>query len=251
VRLSKRLKLPVVLFAEVLTIFPVSGAFAFEPVAAAMPPDERAFIAAVEDARDAYKAGANDLAKGAARPWRARKVCAALGGSPSIRGWIGNIYKLSTNSEGKGVVEFEIAKDTFLKTWNNALSDTGSGTLIEPGSALYSQALGLKENMPVRFWGTFIASDADCAQESSISISGSMTEPAYIVKFSSIRSTDDVASEPAVPKPQTRVPAPEPRVQTEASAPRAKPVAKVREPAPARSEPKRKSGLSGMEISPQ
>ena len=125
------------------------------------------------------------MEKGAARPIRARALCNIL---PSRRanGWTGTVTKLSTNGEGRGVLYIQIGPHTFAKTWNNALSDIGDRTLIDPQSSLFKAASQLHEGQKVRFNGTYAASDIDCFKESSMTLEGSITEPEFIIKFESV-----------------------------------------------------------------
>ncbi|BAU93383.1 hypothetical protein MPPM_4778 [Methylorubrum populi] len=143
------------------------------------------FIAAVKHARTEYAQGQNDMAKGAARPMRAKNVCAALKGY-SVSGWIGKISKLSSNSEGKGVLHIEISPQITLKTWNNALSDISDGTLIEAGSKVFRQASALREGADIQFSGSFIPSSIDCVKEGSLTLSGSIERPEYLFRFSDV-----------------------------------------------------------------
>ena len=151
----------------------------------AMPEFEKQFIAAVENARSVYKSGANDMAKGAARPLRAKELCALLR-SPSISNWVGRVSKLSTNGDGKGVLEVQIDKDTVIKTWNNAVSDAGDNTLIDPTSPLFSKASALAEGKQVIFSGSFRPSSTDCVKEGSLTMHGSLMEPEFIFRFSDV-----------------------------------------------------------------
>ena len=156
-----------------------------ERMASLMPTGQAAVVAAVEAARRRFDSAPNDMAKGAARPARARAICAALR-SPLVAGWAGIVSKLDTNGEGKGVLEVEIGPDAYVKTWNNSLSDIGDNTLIEPSSTLFTAASQLREGQLVRFDGTFFRDSTDCVRESSMSLSGSIREPEFIFRFLSI-----------------------------------------------------------------
>src|SRR5689334_10387667 len=59
-----------------------------EELRSMLPPDEAALIAAVGAARQQYASAANDMAKGAARPARAKAVCASLRSS-TVNDWVG------------------------------------------------------------------------------------------------------------------------------------------------------------------
>src|SRR4051794_25764564 len=69
-------------------------------LAGEVPDDQKALLAAVERGRATYQAGENDMAKGAARPARAREMCLALT-RPSVTNWLGKVATLSSNSDGK------------------------------------------------------------------------------------------------------------------------------------------------------
>jgi hypothetical protein len=56
-------------------------------------------------------------------------------------------------------------------------------TLIDPASALFAKASALSEGQQVLFSGSFQHSDTDCVEESSLTMDGSLTEPAFIVRF--------------------------------------------------------------------
>lgn len=151
-----------------------------------MPNSQRSLIDAVEAGRAQYAAGANDMAKGASRPARRNALCNALGRTLSANGWVGRIYTLSSNTEGKGVLAIELAPDVYVKTWNNAFSDIGDRTLIDPGSQVFGSASSMRRGQLVRFSGTFLRSETDCIKEVSNTLSGSMREPEFLFRFSGI-----------------------------------------------------------------
>ena len=70
---------------------------------------------------------------------RDKKLCKAIG-SRKVTDWVGQVTKVGANSDGKGILEVELAKGIIIKTWNNSLSDMGDHTLIEPGSAVFNTA---------------------------------------------------------------------------------------------------------------
>lgn len=157
-----------------------------EPAAArptvALPEDEVRFITTIEAARARYAAGANDMAKGAARPARARDLCASMR-TLSIANWIGTVHTLSTNGDGRGVLAIALAKDLLVKTWNNSFSNVSDKTLIEPNSSLFARAVTLRPGQRVMFAGHFVRSDTDCFRESSMTMDGSLRSPEFIFRF--------------------------------------------------------------------
>jgi hypothetical protein len=151
----------------------------------ALPETEKLLIAAVEKARAAYSAGANEMAQGAARPARAKEICTAIR-NPQVSGWVGEVETLSSNSDGLGVLGIRIAKDLLIKTWNNAISDAASKTLIDPESSVFKKAVILNKGQRIKFAGQFIRDDTDCFREGSLTLKGSLTQPEFIFRFSDL-----------------------------------------------------------------
>jgi len=147
-----------------------------------VPQDQKAFMDVIDRFVRAYAAAQNDMAKGATRPQRAKAICATLR-SPVIRGWIGTVYKLSSNNEGRGVLELALSDHLWVKTWNNVISDTMDHTLIDPEDPIFAKTAALKEHQKVQFSGSFLPDTKDCFHESSMAISGSMDEPEFYIPF--------------------------------------------------------------------
>jgi hypothetical protein len=80
--------------------------------------------------------------------------------------------------------------DVAVKTWNNALSDVGDRTLIEPGSPAFNVMGTLRNGDWVRFSGRFFPDQTDCVREPSMTIRGTMTSPEFIFRFDDIRRVD-------------------------------------------------------------
>ncbi|MBX8814550.1 hypothetical protein HBA91_18190, partial [Ochrobactrum sp. MR34] len=89
---------------------------------------------------------------------RKQEICAQNNGYTDGE-WYGVIEKVTTNSDGHGVVSLKIAPNIIIKTWNNALSDIGHGTLIKKDTPLYSGASTLKPGDKVKFTGKFFGDD--------------------------------------------------------------------------------------------
>jgi hypothetical protein len=150
-----------------------------------LPETEKLLIAAVEKARAAYSAGANEMAQGAARPARAKEICTAIK-NPQVSGWVGEVETLSSNSDGLGVLAIRIAKDVLIKTWNNAISDAANKTLIDPESSVFKKAVVLRKGQRIEFAGQLIRDDTDCFREGSLTLKGSLTQPEFIFRFSDL-----------------------------------------------------------------
>ena len=149
------------------------------------PREEVNFINIVLQSRDRYSAGSNDMAKGATRPARGTSICRAVP-HLTISNWVGKIATLSSNSDGNGVLAITLADNVTVTTWNNSLSDFEDHTLILPSDPLLAQVSSMKVGDIVRFSGHFFHSDVDCFNEQSVSIEGSMTDPDFTLRFSSV-----------------------------------------------------------------
>jgi len=148
--------------------------------------NEEGFLDAIRAAIKQYDGGQNEMETGAAGPVLAKALCVVLPPSRRVQNWVGTVYKLTTNGDGKGVVSIKIDDDVYVQTWNNALSDIGSDTLIDPGSVLFSQAVKLRVGEKVHFNGQFLPSETDCVREQSMTLRGSIKEPEFSMRFESI-----------------------------------------------------------------
>jgi len=155
------------------------------------------FIEAVKIARESYERANNEMARGGNRAKRALTVCNALGLRKSgtgvwvpVNDWIGNIKTLSSNSDGKGILGITIGDQISVKTWNNALSDIGDRTLIDPNSALFNVVSEMKVGMKVRFSGYLKRDKTDCVDESSMTQDGSMMDPEFTMRFRQVISVE-------------------------------------------------------------
>ena len=149
------------------------------------PDNETKIVGAISDARDAYNSAKTDFQKGSVRPSRSKEICSLLE-STKVDNWVGTVANVTTNSDGKGVVSIQIGRNAYVTTWNNALSDTFSKTMVEPGTEIYKTLGNLKDKQSVRFSGEFFRSDSDCIEEQSLTMSGSLTEPEFTFQFSDI-----------------------------------------------------------------
>jgi hypothetical protein len=178
----------------------------------AMPADEAAFVSAVTSGQSAYDAAANDMAKGGTRADRKNAICKALQNGAGVTGWVGTIKTLSSNSDGKGVLEISVAPNVVIGTWNNAVSDIQDNTLLDQKSTVFRTVSNMKEGDTVFFSGNFISSETDCVEERSITLGGAMQEPEFVFQFS---STGD-SSPAAAPAPQAAA-APAPQAAADAA----------------------------------
>lgn len=147
-----------------------------------IPTNEREFILAIQQGQAAFRAAPNEMAQGGTRSKRRIAICQGLP-QISVSDWVGRIDTLSSNSDGKGVLEISLAPDIRVKTWNNDFSDSASHTLIDPSSSLFGAVSQMRKGDQVVFSGSFFPSDVDCVTETSVSLQGSMTDPEFLFRF--------------------------------------------------------------------
>lgn len=149
------------------------------------------FHRVVREYAKAYEEASNDMAAGAQRQKRAKAICSLLGKRPSVKGWTGFITELSSNGDGLGVLSIGTSKGITVKTWNNALSDSSDNTLIPVDSPVMETAMNLSVGQAVEFSGTFVRDRTDCLREGSLTQDGSMREPEFIIRFTSLKQLGD------------------------------------------------------------
>ena len=168
------------------TIRAASVGSAAQP-SAEMPSDERRFLAAVASYHNEYSNASTDFQKGVVFQNRANALRASLPSGLEAKGWVGTIYKLSSNGDGFGVLEITLSDDAWLTTWNNSFSDTDDHTLILPTSPVYSTLGDLKEGDKVKVSGLLLPdSGPDVVRTTDLSMGSKMTEPEFLFRFTSI-----------------------------------------------------------------
>lgn len=153
-----------------------------------LPEMQSKLIEAASFAQAESRKAENDMQRGGIKSKRDKAICNAIT-TLAVTDWIGVINKIDSNSDGKGVLQVEISPDVIVKTWNNALSDSGDQTLLEPNSPVFEAAAAMKEGQKVVFSGSLLPGDTDkgeCIKEGSISLRGKISEPEFLFKFSSI-----------------------------------------------------------------
>ena len=158
------------------------------PVTVQLPLDEAALVRIISDSQRDAEASENDMQKGGVKHRRDKAICSLMQ-DLSVDNWVGTLKKIDANSDGKGVLEIAVAKDVQVGTWNNDFSDMSDHTPIEPGSPLFQTASSMKEGQAISFSGRFFPGrEGDCLKESSMTLSGKLSEPEFIFRFSSISS---------------------------------------------------------------
>lgn len=151
-----------------------------------MPFDQEDFIIAVKKSRNSYTAANNDMAKGAAVSKRKQQICNALR-KLKVNNWIGNIEKLSSTRDGKGILVVQIEKDIRLRTHVTDWADSKDKTLIPTNSILFQSLANSRPGQQVFFSGSFFTNDRDCVEEKSLTMEGSIMSPEFLFKFSDIK----------------------------------------------------------------
>ena len=148
-------------------------------------PGQAEFMKITALQKKAYENGQNDQHRSSARAKR-RQLFSEFFDESTVINWVGSIESLSTNREGKGVLEISIASNVSVTTYSDAQSDLSSGTLIEMDSPVYQKVMNLSVGDKVSFAGSFLESDQDYFTENSLLERDTMTTPRFIFKFSSI-----------------------------------------------------------------
>lgn len=147
---------------------------------------EKKFIDILVDTQNQTKSAANDMQRGGIKAARDKQICTLIK-DRKVKNWVGYVDSLGANSDGHGVLSIALAPNVYLKTWNNALSDLGSNTLINPDTELFKRASAMTIGQKVRFSGTFVSIlSKACLHEASLSLNGSLLVPEFIFKFSDI-----------------------------------------------------------------
>lgn len=193
-----------------------------------LPRDEAEFITRLASFKERYHAAVNEFQKSAVRRERSAALARSLR-DRSVDGWIGTVSAMQTTGDGNGILEVKAPGYGWITitTWNNSLSDIGSGTLIPAGSPLYEQVSHLSVGEKITFAGTFGSSELDYLKESSLTEAGAMDEPEFIFTFSSVRSDTGAGDRNPSKQPeqqstheQASTAEPSPETHTEVTAPR-------------------------------
>jgi hypothetical protein len=184
---ARRVGLSNIYFLQVSVLF--VGMIVASGHVVAEPPSQSEFVAVVSASQQALKTAKNDMVKGSILAKRNAGICSVLK-TKKVTERTGTAVKLTTNGEGWGVIEVEIADDVYLKTWNNSFSDSGDFTLIDLQSELFARASELEEGQEVVFSGEFLDDRKTCIRETSITMDGGLEEPEFLFRFSSIKGRD-------------------------------------------------------------
>ena len=84
------------------------------------------------------------------------------------------------------LIAVQVGPSVTLRTWEDAFSDSGFGTLVGSGSPVHAAAMLLSVGDKVRVSGSFFADEADCVYEASWTQRGSMYAPDFIFRFDAL-----------------------------------------------------------------
>lgn len=104
--------------------------------------------------------------------------------------WDGKIEAIESVGDEYAYVSISICRNVSIKTWNNEFSDMFDKSLIHIDSEIYEKIIDLDKGNIVITSGSFTKSDTDYFQETSITDSGSLSEPEYLVKFREIKKKE-------------------------------------------------------------
>jgi hypothetical protein len=154
-------------------------------------PNEEAFCTIVREFAQQYRSlterEGNELRLAELRLARAEALRQAMG-TTQISSWTATLTKPRTTGDGDAVVQVRLPCGATLKTWNNAMTDEGSGTLIAHDSLLYGTLAKLHEDQLVVIDGQLFHGARDGFTELSFTELGSMLHPEFLFRFLNIRS---------------------------------------------------------------
>lgn len=149
---------------------------------------QRDFIQTVQDYSAQYEAAPNELKKSTVSRKRLEAFSKLKGDPRKISGWYGTIEKLGTNGDGDAYLTIRLLADNItVSTWNNALSDSGSNTLIKNGTPLYEGISDMAEGNVVMFSGGL-------GKVKNMTEKGKMTDPDFLFKFSKVEKVGDATT---------------------------------------------------------
>lgn len=159
------------------------------------PGDEASFLSTMKSFEDNFStAGENEVKQDQIRKQR-RDALAQMMRQRKVTGWLGTVEDVGTSENGNASLKVSLGNNVYVKTNNNMVSD-GLQIVLDPqlgpsmikeNSDLYKTLAGMKSSDTVIFSGSFYPDEKDFIQEISVTTSGSMDEPEFIFKFSSLQ----------------------------------------------------------------
>ena len=150
---------------------------------------ENSLIAAIDKAAADYNNAPNEMAQGAVRVSR-RGALASLLAERDFADWQGTIESMSSTNDGRGgVLAVRISPHITLSTYNTYFADSDDHTLIQIGSPLWNSVVHMNVGDRVVISGQFVPDNDDYIKETSLTVSGGMTDPDFVVRFTSVEAS--------------------------------------------------------------
>ena len=177
-----------------------------------LPEDHLEFIKMVSSYREKYEEAENELQKTQLRVSRRRALIQLSISEKKYQfsNWKGEIVDMGTTGDQKAWLDIRPLgiDNVLLGTWNNDLSDTGTGTLIRSGSFVFNQVTQLSAGSIVYFSAKFYipmgsastllfgdfgdtGDEEDYFEEKSMTENGAMTDPEFLVNFKCVKKVAD------------------------------------------------------------
>ncbi|WP_068494953.1 DUF4190 domain-containing protein [Pseudoclavibacter helvolus] len=151
------------------------------------PDQQLSFVTVADQHLDAYDAASTELQESEAIRSRDAALCETVPGGATQQ-WVGKIIEIGANDEGKAHVRIEIAENMVFQTWNNAFSDIGDNTLIEPGTPMFTALTSMEEGQLVTFSGTLLTGTDSCLKKANLTDAFYAVDPNWLMVFSDIRA---------------------------------------------------------------
>jgi hypothetical protein len=153
-----------------------------------LPPNEGAFLSAVQEATAAYNLASTEVAREGARLQRRGAICNALRAlRGAVKDWTGTVVRFAPAGDGTDMLLITIGDHVALGTWDNEAEDELAGrTLIKKSSPLFEALSATQPGDAIIFSGSFVYDPTDCARELSLTLEGSMTDPEFLFRFDSL-----------------------------------------------------------------
>ena len=149
-------------------------------------PDQNAFQEQLKIFKGKYNRTDGEIQKSAVYREQAAFLKTYLN-SGKVTNWEGKVSELGTTEGGEfAYIKIKGDNEITYETWNNQLSDIGTGSMIKLNSKIYKDLEKLKKGDSVVFTASFIPDNKKGFYESSMTEAGYVTDPGFIVLFETI-----------------------------------------------------------------
>src|SRR5208337_4124806 len=161
----------VVTFAAILLVFAIwssppdrsattstVGQYESQQIGSYIPQPQKSFTSMIESFIPSFNNANTEVRKTNIRFERKDAIVQYFSRSGSLRfqGWVGEVQRLTTESDGKAHVSIKLkGSETVIENWNNSFSDSSSDTMISRSDALYPSLMDIKDGDEVTVSGTF------------------------------------------------------------------------------------------------